>query len=113
MNSRGAAAEAAAAHYLQQHGLRIVARNWSCRLGELDLIAREGETLVFVEVRQRASVGFGGAAASIGATKRAKLTAAAQAYLQTLPVIPPCRFDAVCIDGARTEWLKNCIDASW
>ena len=112
MNSRGDAAEAAAAGFLQQQGLRIVARNWSCRIGELDLIARDGETLVFVEVRQRASAGFGGAAASIGATKRAKLVAAAQVYLQTLKVVPPCRFDAVCIDGGRLEWLKNCIDAS-
>ncbi len=112
MNSRGDAAEAAAAGFLQQQGLRIVARNWSCRIGELDLIARDGETLVFVEVRQRASAGFGGAAASIGATKRAKLVTVAQVYLQTLKVVPPCRFDAVCIDGGRLEWLKNCIDAS-
>ncbi|MDR3413338.1 MAG: YraN family protein [Formivibrio sp.] len=113
MNLRGAAAEDAAAQFLQRQGLRIVARNWSCRCGELDLIAREGDTLVFIEVRQRTSNGYGGAAASIGATKRAKLTAAAQAYLQTLPVIPPCRFDAICMDGTKTEWLKNCIDASW
>ncbi len=113
MNLRGADAELAAANYLQQQGLRIVARNWSCRQGELDLIARDGATLVFVEVRQRTSAGFGGAAASIGAAKRAKLLAAAQRYLQTLTVIPPCRFDAVCLDGTRLEWLKNCIDASW
>lgn len=112
MNNLGVAAEAAAAQYLIKQGLRIVARNWRCRSGELDLIAREGETLVFVEVKQRASRGFGGAAASISAAKRAKLLAAAQTYLQTLPAIPPCRFDAVCFDGAQVEWLKNCIDAS-
>ena len=113
MNLLGAQAEAAAAQYLQQQGLRIVARNWRCRQGELDLIAREGDTLVFVEVRQRASAGFGGAAASISARKCSKLLAAAQTYLQTLPSIPPCRFDAICIDGPRMEWLKNCIDASY
>ena len=112
MNTLGAAAEAAAAEYLRRAGLAIVACNWSCRHGELDIIARDGATLVFVEVRQRASRGFGGAAASIGAAKRAKLVASAQAYLQTLSVIPPCRFDAVCFDGNQVEWLKNCIDAS-
>lgn len=113
MNKLGAEAEAAAARYLQQQGLRIVTRNWSCRQGELDLIARDGDTLVFVEVRQRASSRFGGAAASIGATKRAKLLAAAQVYLQTLAVMPACRFDVVCLEGGQLEWLKNCIDASW
>lgn len=113
MNSRGAGAEAAAAQYLQQQGLQIVARNWSCRQGELDLIARDGATLVFVEVRQRTSARFGGAAGSIDAAKRAKLQAAAQRYLQALAVVPPCRFDAICIEGTRLEWLKNCIEASW
>lgn len=113
MNKLGEAAERAAADYLVRQGLRIVARNWQCRLGELDLIARDGVTLVFVEVRQRASGSFGGAAASISVAKRAKLLATAQAYLQTLSSVPPCRFDAVCIDGAGMEWLKNCIDASY
>lgn len=113
MNKLGVAAEAAAAEYLTRQGLRIVARNWRCRQGELDLIAREGATLVFVEVRQRADSNFGGAAASIGAIKRAKLVAAAQVYLQKQSRIPPCRFDAICFDGTQVEWLKNCIDASW
>ncbi len=111
MNSRGAAAESAAADYLVQAGLKIVARNWRCRHGELDIVAREGSTLVFVEVRQRASARFGGAAVSIGAAKRAKLLAAAQAYLQTLPNLPLCRFDAVCFEGANVVWLRNCIDS--
>lgn len=112
MNTLGAAAEAAAVEHLRRAGLAIIVRNWSCRHGELDIIARDGATLVFVEVRQRASRGFGGAAVSIGAAKRAKLIASAQAYLQTLPAIPPCRFDVVCFDGTQVEWLKNCIDAS-
>lgn len=110
MNSLGVAAEKAAADYLVRAGLKIVARNWRCRHGELDIVAREGATLVFVEVRQRSSSEFGGAAASIGAAKRAKLVAAAQAYLQTLPCVPPCRFDAVCIDGRQVAWLKSCIE---
>ena len=71
MNSRGVAAEKAASDYLERAGLRIVARNWHCRYGELDIVARDGGTLVFVEVRQRRASGFGGAAASIDAAKRA------------------------------------------
>lgn len=112
MNKLGQAAEEKAAKYLQQHGLRIVARNWQCRTGEIDIIARDGETLVFVEVRQRASNKFGGAAASISAAKRSKLIATAQMYLQTLAAMPACRFDALCFEGEQLEWLKNCIDAS-
>lgn len=111
MNALGAEAETLAAEHLARSGLKIVARNWRCRFGELDIVAREGVTLVFVEVRQRASAGFGGAAASISAAKRAKLVAAAQSYLQTLPKVPPCRFDAVCFEGKEVVWLKNCIDS--
>ena len=114
MNNKvlGGQGEQAAADYLQQHGYRICVRNFRVPVGEIDIIASRQDTLVFVEVRQRASSRFGGAAASIGATKRAKLVTVAQVYLQTLKVVPPCRFDAVCIDGGRLEWLKNCIDAS-
>lgn len=112
MNLLGQDAEIQAADFLRHAGLKIAVRNWRCRQGELDLVAWEGETLVFVEVRKRASSRFGGAAASIDHGKRAKLLQSAQAYLQTLARIPPCRFDAICIDGRRLEWLKNCIDAS-
>ncbi|WP_148716706.1 YraN family protein [Chitinolyticbacter meiyuanensis] len=111
MSDRGAAAEARAAAYLQRQGLRIVERNWRCRRGEIDLIARDGNTLVFVEVRARASRSFGGAAASITATKRARIIAAAEHYLLGVRPTPPCRFDAVCIDGDALDWLKNCFDA--
>ncbi|WP_028452097.1 YraN family protein [Chitinilyticum aquatile] len=112
MNDKGAAAEQAAAEFLRRAGLSIVERNWQCRRGEIDLIAREGETLVFVEVRARASRRFGGAAASIGQAKRAKLLTAAQTYLSSLRVTPPCRFDAVCFEGSEIIWLKNCLDAT-
>ena len=112
MNKLGQAAEDQAARYVQRAGLRVVARNWQSRTGEIDIIARDGDTLVFIEVRQRASKTFGGAAASISAAKRSKLIATAQMYLQTLPTIPPCRFDALCFEADQVEWLKNCIDAS-
>ena len=106
----GAHAEALAAAFLAERGLQIVARNFRTRQGEIDLIARDGATLVFVEVRRRSSSEFGGAADSITATKRSRLIAAARAYLARLPREPACRFDAVLIDGAappRIEWQRD------
>ncbi len=110
--STGAAAEALAARYLAQQGLVILAHNWRTRRGEIDLIAREGHTIVFVEVRLRQHRGFGGAAASITATKRARLISAAEQYLATLGTLPACRFDAVLLDalhGDNIEWLRDVI----
>jgi putative endonuclease len=109
MNRRGEAAEAMAADFLERKGLNVVARNYRCRLGEIDLVAREGDTTVFVEVRQRASSAFGGAAASITAAKRARLLRAARHYLSRLKTMPACRFDALLIEGnpPRIEWIRN------
>jgi putative endonuclease len=110
----GAAAEGLAARHLAAHGLVIVARNWRTRRGEIDLIARDGDTIVFVEVRLRQHGAFGGAAASITATKRARLVLAAEQYLATLRATPPCRFDAVLLDAldpGRIEWMRDVISA--
>lgn len=109
MTPRGRHAENLAALFLQQQGLKLVARNYRCRFGEIDLIAREGNTLVFVEVRMRASDRFGGAAASITAGKRRKLLRTARHYLAGATRAPPCRFDALLVSGAdnSVEWLKN------
>jgi putative endonuclease len=109
MNRRGDAAETLACAYLRDHGLVIAARNYRCRFGEIDVVAREGGTLVFVEVRRRRSEAFGGAASSITASKRSRLIAAARHYLARLPVLPPCRFDALLIRGepAHIEWIRN------
>ena len=112
--SAGARAEAIAAEYLKAQGLAIVARNVRSRFGELDLIAREGDTLVFVEVRLRRSTRYGGAAASITAAKRNRLIAAAETYLATLPRVPACRVDALLLDGldgARIEWVRDITGA--
>lgn len=104
---RGAAAETRAAEYLARRGLTIVARNWRCKGGEIDIIAREGKVLVFVEVRARASSAFGGAAESLTAAKRARLWQAAERYLAGMRSLPPCRFDAVLIQSDRIEWLRD------
>lgn len=109
MNNRGVESEAMAAAFLEGRGLTIVARNYRCRLGEIDLVAREGGTTVFVEVRRRASSAFGGAAASITRAKRQKLLKAARHYLSRLRTMPQCRFDALLIEGEppRIEWIRN------
>ena len=106
---RGAEAEALAAAYLEKQGLTIVARNYRCRLGEIDLVARDGATTVFIEVRKRRSAAFGGAAASITAAKRMKLMKAARHYISRLQSLPQCRFDALLIEGEppRIEWIRN------
>lgn len=83
-----------------------VARGRSRHGGEIDLIVRDRDgTLVFVEVRARSGDDFGGAAASVTATKQRRLVYAAQCYLQTLAVLPPCRFDVIAVRGTQVSWL--------
>ena len=109
MNTTGARAEALCAELLQKAGLRILARNWRCRLGEIDLVAEEGATLVFAEVRLRQDAAFGGAAESITAAKRARLLAAARLYLTGRAGVE-CRFDVLLLDQlapARIRWIRN------
>jgi putative endonuclease len=115
----GRSAEDRAWAHLQRAGLALVARNYRvargphARGGEIDLICRDRDgTLVFVEVRARADRSHGGAAASVSATKRARLLFAAQRYLATLRTVPPCRFDVVAIDGDELQWLKAAFDAA-
>lgn len=107
----GAQAEQTAAQYLQRQGLRLLQSNYRCRFGEIDLILKDRESLVFVEVRLRSRSDFGGAAASIDARKQHKLILAAQHYLSSVSPTPPCRFDAVLLSSAEggegVEWLKN------
>jgi len=114
MISLGAQAEHWAAQYLQQQGLKLVTQNYRSRFGEIDLIMREGVTLVFVEVRLRRNANFGGAAASIDGRKQQRIITTAQQYLADLKPLPPCRFDAVLMDdaqGKNLQWLKNAFDA--
>ncbi|MFN3738981.1 YraN family protein [Hydrogenophaga sp.] len=114
--ARGDAAEDRALAHLQGHGLRLVQRNFRTPGrggGEVDLIMREPDgTLVFVEVRQRADASRGGASASITPRKQKRIVLAARHFLLRLGSQPPCRFDAVLIEGARIEWLRAAFDAT-
>lgn len=107
----GQTAESSAAAFLQANGLKLVARNWRCRFGEIDLVMQDGATLVFVEVRLRRRSDFGGAAASVTPAKQKKLLAAARQYLATLKTLPPCRFDVVALaGGGAPEWIRNAFE---
>jgi putative endonuclease len=111
--SAGARAEALASEFLVRNGLVPVARNYRTRHGEIDLIMRERAVLVFIEVRLRTHRAFGGAAASITATKRERLIAAAGIYLSTLQREPACRFDALLFDGldpVRITWVRDILE---
>jgi putative endonuclease len=98
-----------ALRHLRKQGLRFVDNNFSCACGEIDLIMRDGDTLVFVEVRQRKGVAHGGAAASITGAKQRRIVRAAHTYLLRFPQVPPCRIDVVAIDGERLDWLRDAI----
>lgn len=113
----GDSAERIAEMYLIGHGLTLVTRNYRCRFGEIDLIMQQRDTLVFVEVRLRRTRkgnDFGGPAASITITKQARIIAAANYYLAGLKQLPPCRFDALLLNGLDAkdvEWLPNAFEA--
>ncbi len=109
----GDAAEQAACERLLASGCRILARNVRYREGELDIVAQEGATVVFVEVRLRNDARFGGAAASVDRFKRRRLARAAQHYLMgqfgdKSAGWPPCRFDVITADDRGVgEWIRD------
>lgn len=102
---------------LERAGLKLLARNYTTRHGELDLVMRDGDTIAFVEVRYRKSASHGDAAASVTASKQAKLILAAQHWLAAHPqhARRACRFDVVSYDGPthaiRHEWLRGAFEA--
>ena len=113
----GAAAESSAARYLTSQGLVLLDTNVRYRDGELDLVMRDGDTLVFIEVRYRADDAFGGAAASVTRSKRQRLIRAASRFLATHPALAqlPARFDVVAASGdpaaPTLDWLHDAFRA--
>lgn len=108
----GTAAEAAARRELEQHGLQTLASNAGFRVGELDLVMRDGDSLVFVEVRHRQPSRFGDGLLSVDRGKRRRMVRAAQAWLARHPAMAnqPCRFDVVAVreqDGRlQCQWIR-------
>lgn len=108
--AQGEAHERRAEAYLRHQGLALVCRNYLCRLGEIDLIMHQGDTLVFVEVRYRKNQHFGGALASVTAAKQGKLRRTAAFYLQSRGLNEArqsCRFDLVACEGSDIHWIQN------
>jgi len=108
----GGDAEDRAAALLARNGLDIVARNYRTRLGEIDLVARDGECLVFVEVRSRGDSSYGNALESITPAKRRRLVAAARHFLLPYRRLPPCRFDVIALDADELQWIRGAFDVS-
>ncbi|KOR29333.1 hypothetical protein TI03_02550 [Achromatium sp. WMS1] len=107
----GANKENLACSYLQAHGLQLIARNVRYRSGELDLVMRDGDYLVFVEVRYRRNSQFGSPAETVVKKKQQRILKAASCYLQQHPSYLACRFDILAITGIGSiEWLQ---DAFW
>jgi len=118
MRTTGDVFEQRARAELERAGLTCLAHNYSTRYGELDLVMRDGDTVVFVEVRYRKSASHGDAATSVTASKQAKLILAAQQWLAAHPqhARHACRFDVVGYDGSvnaiRHNWLQGAFEAS-
>lgn len=110
---RGEAAERLAEGHLCAHGLRLRERNYRSPHGEIDLIMQDGQTLVFVEVRQRRNPFFGSGADSVDARKRRRLQLTAEHYLQRQRQVPCCRFDVVTLDATDSvHWIRGAFDAA-
>ncbi|WP_114238836.1 YraN family protein [Dyella sp. C9] len=118
MRAAGAVFEQRACEELQRAGLKLLARNYTTRYGELDLVMLDRDTVVFVEVRHRVTAGHGDAAASVTPTKQAKLARTAELWLAQHPqhANRPCRFDVMSYDGptdgARANWLRAAFEVT-
>jgi putative endonuclease len=109
----GFLAERDARRRLQKAGMRIIACNYQCRCGEIDLIAQSPSELVFVEVRYRSRSSFGGAAESISRSKQQKIIRSAANFLMRHPEFEtlPCRFDVLIYENRREpEWIVAAFD---
>lgn len=114
----GARGEDLAVKYLKKKGYKVIERNYRCQWGEIDLVAREGDTLVFVEIKSRSSSGFGLPQDAVGRFKQEKLIQVAQAYMaeHRLQETIPARFDVVAVQltasGPNIELIKDAFEGA-
>lgn len=101
-----------AAVFLEKKGLRVIERNFRCRIGEIDLIAKDGTYLVFVEVKYRHTSESGRAASAVNRRKQSVISRTAKVYLLSRGYgeDTDCRFDVVAFDGENLHWIKNAFD---
>lgn len=108
--TRGCQTEQLACEFLQASGLRLVQRNFCLKMGEIDLIMLDGDTLVFVEVRYRKNQRYGGALSSIDPRKQARIIRTSLYYLQHYAPNAAARFDVVAVEGQTVQWIKNAFE---
>ena len=108
----GARAERLAEEFLRERGMRILARNFRTRFGEIDLVAQDGETVVFVEVRSRSSDAFGTPQETVTVAKRRRIIRTARAYAQSRSLDAPLRFDVVALSPQGTLHIPGAFDAT-
>jgi len=112
----GKRGEELASRYLSDRGLRLIARNYRCRHGEIDLIMHDGSTIVFVEVRLRSRIDYGTGAESVDAKKKRRILSSAEHYLQRHASSRDfCRFDIVSILRSKSahqiDWIRSAFTA--
>jgi len=112
--SKGKASEGFAQQYLTQQGLLFIDKNFHCRKGEIDLIMKDGDTLVFIEVKYRKNNNFGGAISAVSQSKQQKIKHCVAFFLHKANLNEyntPCRFDVIALEGdinqPQVTWLKN------
>jgi putative endonuclease len=104
----GASGEAAVAEWYREHGYEVVAANWRCRAGELDLIVRRGRTFVFCEVKTRSSDAFGAPVEAVTRDKQVRLRHLAARWLEDAPLHPTeIRFDVASVLAGEIEVLEG------
>ena len=119
MKSLGENYERQAIHWLKDHGMRLLVRNFSGKTGEIDIIARDGEHLVFLEVRARSNRAFNSAAGSVDRRKQQRIVRTAQLFLQRHPELAdlPCRFDVIAFEPPQSatsgdiRWIRSAFTA--
>lgn len=113
---KGSTAEDLACQYLIEQGLSVIARNYQCRVGELDIIMKDGANLVFVEVRSRHNKRYGTPAETVTLSKQRRLVRAARFFLQQSRLDAPCRFDIIAISQEsgklNLEWIKDAFQTA-
>ena len=112
---RGRVAQRSAERHLKGEGYRIVGRNWSCKAGEIDIVAFEGETLCFIEIKARSSAEYGPAVAAVGRQKQGRIARAARWLLAESHYRGVCRFDVLGLDREEAGWrytlVRNAFEA--
>jgi len=115
-HARGRAAEAVGVSWLERQGLRVKARNFRTKAGEIDVVGADADTLVFIEIKARSTRAFGPASTAVPPTKQRRIARAAALYLTRHPHSGPCRFDVLAMDrvedGWSYDWIRDAFDAS-